>query len=271
MPKTTNEKIQDRITTHSVNLLRFEASERKKILKQLQELEKNISKQLMNMPPNALMDAPQRILQKRLDKLFEQTTSTIGTAYEAITDDQASMLEDLVQLESDFAEATLARSIVVEVETVGLTPAMIKKIASETLIQGAASAEWWGRQEAALVDKFKDTIRQGMYQGESIGQMVDRIRGTAARGYKDGLMEVNFRNAQNLVRSSVQTVANRAREETWSANDDLISALVVTATLDGRTTAECRARDGLMYTVDTHEPIGHSISWGAGAGSWHWC
>jgi hypothetical protein len=43
------------------------------------------------------------------------------------------------------------------------------------------------------------------------------------------------------------------------------------STLDGRTSAECRARDHLLYTKVDHKPVGHSVPWRAGPGRLHWC
>ncbi len=54
------------------------------------------------------------------------------------------------------------------------------------------------------------------------------------------------------------------------ANQDIIKAVVWSATLDTRTSAPCRARDQKQYSVPEHKPIGHSLPWGGGPGRFHW-
>jgi hypothetical protein len=50
----------------------------------------------------------------------------------------------------------------------------------------------------------------------------------------------------------------------------MIKGIQWVSTLDTRTTLDCAARDGLLYTVDGHEPIDHDLPWGGGAGNLHW-
>lgn len=54
-----------------------------------------------------------------------------------------------------------------------------------------------------------------------------------------------------------------------NANADLIKATAWLSTLDNKTSAICRIRDGLHYTPDTHKPIGHHVPWGEGPGRIH--
>lgn len=264
-----NEIIFDEITKHSVDLLRFEGGERLRIIEQLNTLEADIMSLVTKYDPVSPRVSKRRM--DRLEKLLDQVQDTIATAYGVIVDDQGEMLQELADLESEFAQEVLTLSIPVEVETVALAPKMIKEISRDTLIDGAASSEWWKKQETGLLDRFSRSVRQGMYEGESIGQLVDRIAGTQAQNFTDGVMEVTRRNAEALVRTSVQTVANQARTATWQENEDLIKGLKWVSTLDGRTTPQCIARDGHVYDIETFKPLDGGPPWGPGpGGGLHW-
>jgi SPP1 gp7 family putative phage head morphogenesis protein len=76
--------------------------------------------------------------------------------------------------------------------------------------------------------------------------------------FKGGIMDVQTRNAQALIRTSVQQVANEARYMTLQANDDVIKGQAWLSTLDMRTTSFCRAMDGLEWGLEGKPLGGHS-------------
>ena len=79
--------------------------------------------------------------------------------------------------------------------------------------------------------------------------MIRAIRGTRANKYKDGLLAITSRNAEAVVRTSMQHVANGARMEMWAANDELIDGYRWVSTLDGRTSVQCRSLDGQTFRL----------------------
>lgn len=118
--------------------------------------------------------------------------------------------------------------------------------------------------------RIRDALRIGYVQGETTSQMIQRIRGTRANAYSDGIIEIDRRNAEAVVRTAISHVAANARDAFYEANDDIIEAVSWCSTLDSRTSEICQVRDGLQYTVDTHKPIGHSVPWLGGPGKAHW-
>jgi SPP1 gp7 family putative phage head morphogenesis protein len=139
------------------------------------------------------------------------------------------------------------------------------------LVQGAPVADWWSRQAGDTLERFQDAMRLGISQGDTSAQLIQRIRGGTRNGEPVmGFMEISKRNADSLVRSATQAVAERAKQATYEANADILAAVVWTSTLDSRTTVQCQVRDGLRYTVKDHQPIGHNVPWGGGPGNLHW-
>lgn len=136
-----------------------------------------------------------------------------------------------------------------------LTDKQIQRIAEEVLIQGAPSADWWKKQNANLRDKFIRQMNEGVAQNETIAELIRRVRGTKAAGYSDGIMEASQRDAEALVRTSIQAAANGARLRQYEASE-AIKALQHLSTLDSRTTLICMARDNLMWDKETKRPLG---------------
>lgn len=115
-----------------------------------------------------------------------------------------------------------------------------------------------GKLLAPFIADWKDSevkavtgaIRLAVAQGQTVAQTVQAIRGTKALNYADGLLSVTKRHAEAVVRTSVAHVGNVARMATYSANDDILKGWQFSATLDQRTSAQCRSLDGRVFALN---------------------
>jgi hypothetical protein len=80
---SVNEDILDAITGHSVDLVRVEAGLRRKVVKDLKALESSVIKMLKNSGVAETIN--QKVKEKRLKKLLEQTRATIATSFKDIS------------------------------------------------------------------------------------------------------------------------------------------------------------------------------------------
>ena len=252
--KSVSDKISNEITAHTVDLTRVDAQIRKEVRGVLKKMELEIVSELENFTPET---RSQVYRMGRLDKLNKQTTDIINGFIKA------------------------------DIMTVGLGAEVYKKISRETLIEGAPSAEWWSRQAGNLQKSFEDQMRQGILMSESNSKLIQRVRGTSTgkinkyeidgktRTYTEfsgGILDTGTRQAEALVRTSVQNVANAARYETYKNNNDVIKAVQALVTLDGATTPICQARSGAIWDLQTGEPTDDSpVSESfPGPPPWHW-
>lgn len=121
-----------------------------------------------------------------------------------------------------------------------------------------------------LTDAIGRAVQHGILQGETYDQITRRVRGSAAAGYKDGVIGTSERNLANVTRSAVSHVASEARDKIGEANAPLIKSEQWLSTLDNKTSKLCIIRDQLLYMRDKkHTPIGHSVPYGAGPGRLH--
>ena len=250
---TVNDKVLDAITGHSVDLTRLEASLQAGVLKQLKVLERDLIKKLKNASLEANSIPLQR---KRMQVLLSQTKKTIKEAYVKIDAKEATNLTSVAGIAETQAVAAINGSIKAQVLSVGMSDQMLGSIASNTLIQGAPSREWWSGQATSLQSGFKNIIRQSMLSGETTSNIVNLVRGTEALRFKDGLMQTARNKAEALVRTSVQVVANEARMSTYESNRDVVKYIEWVSTLDSRTSSTCQSLDGSKWTVGTFEPVG---------------
>src|SRR5207247_9870831 len=107
----------------------------------------------------------------------------------------SKQLLDGADLQQQHLRGAVAKAVGVDVLTTAISPAMLQTIASDTLVNGAPSAEWWARQAGATQRRFQDQVRLGLLQGESVDDISRRVRGTKAANFADGIMTASARDA----------------------------------------------------------------------------
>lgn len=117
----------------------------------------------------------------------------------------------------------------------------------ESFIKGWSEAE---------VTRVNDVVRKAWGEGWTVDKLTTAIRGTKRLGYSDGILgapgtsaAVARRNARTVARTSIQHVASASRMALWEANSDIISGYRFVATLDSRTTQQCRSLDGKVFKL----------------------
>jgi len=260
-----NDALVDLFMERAVDLLRLEAGTRDKVIGLLDQLESDIVTAIAKIDPTGTAQA--RYQQLRLAKLRDSVNSAIRATYRDASVLMGSEIRDVADNEATWTGHAINAATRADFADVGLTRTLLNTLVSDVLIQGAPSSEWWGRQAQGLSNRFADEMRRGMLLGETNSELVDRIRGTSDT---TGLMDVSRDSATRLVRASVQTAANAAREATYEQNTDLITALQWHATLDTRTSIWCITRDGHQYDPVSHEPKDEGPPWLEGPGALHW-
>lgn len=262
---STNDAIVDLLYERAIDLLRLEAGTRNKVLSFLDDLEKQITEAIARIDPTG---SPRAIIQKaRLDALFHQVDATIQATYRKNDTLLAQEVREVVDVESTWTANAINASVHAEFATSGLTRQFLDTLVSDVLIQGAPTREWWERQAGGLSDLFADQMRQGVAIGEPLSKLIARVKGSTTQR---GIMDISRSSAERLVRSSVQTAANVARETTYENNADLIKAVQWSATLDTRTSIMCMVRDGHQYDVKTKDAKDGGPPWLSGPGKIHW-
>jgi len=280
---SVNEYLMEEFTRQTVDLMRIEAGMRKTVLGMMKGLELDLISQIQNIDPTAVNAASYKLA--RLQALLKQTKDTIRTAYRGMRKAATGELTDLVMAENAITMETLNASLGVDIATVAMPRSIALSLARKTAIQGAIQSEWWSRQAASLRRSFSDQLSIGLLAGETNSQLVQRIRGTATgkrlgyllngkqRFYSEfsgGIMDTGTRQAEALVRTATQTVAQEARMETFRENSDVVKGVSASVTFDLKTTDVCKGRSGMAWDMDG-KPL-NSITTESFPGSppWHW-
>jgi hypothetical protein len=228
------EVLADQLIARAVDLLRFSAGEKAQIVAILQRMEEELIQLLQEGDLTEI---------GRRDKaaLLRQAQAVISQYYGEASDEVGRSLASLGELESKATAAGLGAAFYGYVEPSLPTAEFFRRLVDDTLIQGAPSADWWKRQGGDVAFRFQTAVSQGLAEAETNAAIIKRVREA---------LDVTRRNAAALVQTSVQTVANASRMETFQANTDLVRGVRQLSTLDGKTSLICIGYSGGKWKLD---------------------
>lgn len=221
--------------SRQINLARYDATLRSQVIKILRDVESEIVKKLSS--DKQWTD----FTKDRLNKQLADIRAVINLDYLDITHITSSELTDLAIIEAQWQSKVVNREVGFDLMSAMPTESQLEALAGKTLIQGATNKDWWARQNQDTQFRFLTAMRTGVAQGETNAQLVTRVR---------GFMGVSRRNAESLVRTSVQTMSATARRTTMNANSDVIKGIQQVSTLDSRTTEICMAYSGASWDLE---------------------
>jgi SPP1 gp7 family putative phage head morphogenesis protein len=242
-----NTALFDAGVSHQIGLIRYSSATVRKILALLGRSEADLVEKIRAQDPTAVGDAWG---QKRLDKLLLSLRTIQKEAYSLVGKTLRTDLRALADYEAEFQSRLIQETLPIRFKVIPPTREQLAAAVNSRPFQGALLKEWVRGLEDGAARRVRDSIRIGFVQGESIDDIVKRIRGTKAANFKDGAMEINRRSAEALVRTAVNHVASAARDDLYRQNDKLIKAIQWVSTLDSRTTAICRSLDGRTWKPD---------------------
>lgn len=252
---------------HQVALAKYSNNTVTRIISVLNRADKRIFAELADRLQR--MDAASYTTE-RLESMLSSVRMLSTAAYAEIERELTKELREFVAYEVDYQRQVLLSAVPVQVTVATVTAEQAYVAALSRPFQGVLLKEVWKDLDAMKFKKVRQAIAQGYVENKTTDQIIRELRGTKAKGYADGLMEVTRRDAEAVVRTALGHMAGVAQDKTAEANADIIKAVKWSATLDLRTSKQCRIRDGKLYEPVSHKPMGHKIPWGAGPSRLHW-
>lgn len=252
---TVNERLQDAEVSHAIGLQRYSTGVMRRMLAILNRADAELMARLLA----ALEAAPQSAFQiTRLDELLASVRRLNESIYREVQAALEGELRDLTAYEVGYQQTLFQTTIPNPVQVqLSVASVSIDQVAAAALARpfsvsknGAVPLrEYLAGIEADRARLIRDAVRLGFVEGETIPQIMRRIRGTRALGYADGLMEGSRRHVEGMVRTAVNHTANYARQSLYEANADLVKGWTFVATLDSRTSITCASLSGKQFPV----------------------
>ena len=235
-----SDEIADELTRHQIDLQRLSTATVRKIVALLNRSDVRIFERLLRDDLTAISRTRQEVLLREIRKIVE---SVYADALGALQID----ITGLAEYEGIYQSQILQRMTPVVVDFTRPSSAQIVAAVNSRPFQGKLMREWFAELSAATFRRLRDTIRAGFVEGLTTDQIVRQLRGTAAQGYRDGILEITRRHAETTVRTALAHTSNTARSYTYAANRDLIKAVKWVSTLDSRTSLVCMGRDNKFF------------------------
>lgn len=245
---TINEELFHAAVDHAIDFTRYNNSVARRMIALLNRVDADLFAQMSA----ALERLPaESFTVDRLDAMLASVKRLNAQAYKEFSSSLDGELHDLTDYEASYQLELFDGVLPTTVSATSVNVEQVYAAAMARPFQGRLLSEWASSIADDRMARIRDALRMGYVEGQTISQMVQRIRGTKARRYEDGIIEIDRRNAASVVRTATSHVANFTRQRFYDANADLIKGLRWTSTLDGRTSPICQSRDGTIFPVDS--------------------
>ncbi len=248
--------------THDVQLSRLQADHRRTLLKSLRTLEQKLVTAIATQTDGATFTAA------RSRALLKVVRVLVTQQYDRLQQIHGRVLLDLADYESRAIPNLLNADIRVPLFSVGLPQTALTSLVSNDTVVGVPLKSFWNQQRVGFINRFTTAMRAGLFAGETTHQLIQRVRGTKARNFQDGLMQTSRVGAEVLVRTAAQSVVNDIRMKLYQEHGHLLKGVQAHVTLDQRTSEICIARSGESWDLEG-QPLGKTNEPFPGPPPWH--
>jgi len=208
--------------------------------------------QLAKIDPTA--PKSKRWRDERVAKWLKLIRADSREAFKVIHREVRQQLAEIGVLQGEWAASYLRDLSGVGV-AIGAGPTginIMKSVIDTDFVQGGLLKDFWKEQGEKVTRRAAQQIRIGIANGETIDDMIRRVRGRYVRRgvYEGGVMQISTRDAASLVRTATSHVVGGAHFRCFEANKDILDGYRYDATLDSRTTPICMALDGQEFEFD---------------------
>lgn len=233
---TANEKLLDEAVHHAIDLQGYSNGVVRRLIALINRVDADLFTQLQLSLDQ--MDAESFTVQ-RLEGLLISVRSLNRQLYEQLARELTDDLRGLTGTELAYQKQLFESVLPVQVPLAQVAQEQVYAAAMSRPFQGRLLSEWASSIEADRMARIRDSLRIGYVEGKTVPQMVREIRGTKSQGYADGIIEIDRRHAESVVRTAISHTAGVARDNFLAANADLVKAITWAATLDSRTSHTC--------------------------------
>lgn len=236
---SVNETLFDAGVRHAVALERFKGGEAKRLAGAYKELEADLLARLAKHDPTSVKG---RYMRARLELLLRETREVIRAFTGQMELDFNATMRDLAGTEAALHASFLQGAVLVGIDWAVPAVSQVRAAVFAEPMQGRFLKEWFQTLAVVTQDRVKAAIRLGVLEGQTVRDIGLRIRNATGQ---------SRRGAEMVVRTAVNHVSQVARQQVYQENADIVKGVRWVATLDGRTSAVCRARDGEVYPLDS--------------------
>jgi SPP1 gp7 family putative phage head morphogenesis protein len=250
---SANDYLLDAGIKHQIYVQRYAGGQVKDLVKYLDDAQAEILRQLKTVKSLA----ESRTLNRKLNRIVQLQQEGLTKLSAELT----AKTMDFAEYEADFAVRTMntAAAAAVTLPASEQLRALVTQRPMQLAISGKAGStvqnltlDQAARQFAGdKASEIRRVIQTGVVEGSTVQSLTRDIVSVTNR---------HKRQAETLVRTSVNHISSEARSAVNQANDDILKGEEWVAVLDGRTTIGCATLDGKI--LGFNEPPFTPRHWG---------
>jgi len=250
---SANDYLLDAGIKHQIYVQRYAGGQVKDLVKYLDDAQAEILRQLKTVKSLA----ESRTLNRKLNRIVQLQQEGLTKLSAELT----AKTMDFAEYEAEFAVRTMntAAAAAVTLPASEQLRALVTQRPMQLAISGKAGStvqnltlDQAARQFAGdKASEIRRVIQTGVVEGSTVQSLTRDIVSVTNR---------HKRQAETLVRTSVNHISSEARSAVNQANDDILKGEEWVAVLDGRTTIGCATLDGKILGFD--EPPFTPRHWG---------
>lgn len=236
-PLTANERLADASIRHALHIERLGAGEERRVRGMLRRVHDDLVSIILDRLDRMIARAPDQTglwTTARYAQMMARVSDVLREGHASVREELAMSLQEIGLAEVAYQGRLIADVMPFDVDLTLPGSREIRNIVRTRPFRGKLLWEWWGEQTVAVRRNIDTSLRVGLIEGESVTQIVSRIRREGG-----GVLPTSRRNMGAVVRTAVNHVSTAARSETAKANDDIVKGEQFVATLDSRTTLQC--------------------------------
>ena len=240
---SANDFLLDAGIKHQIYVQRYAGGQVKDLVKYLDDAQAEILRQLKTVKSLA----ESRTLNRKLNRIVQLQQEGLAKLSAGLT----AKTMDFAEYEADFAVRTMnaASTAAVTLPASEQLRALVTQRPMQLAVSGKAgstvqnltldqAARQFARDKAG---EIRRVIQAGVVEGSTVQSLTRDIVSVTNR---------NKRQAETLVRTSVNHISSEARSAVNQANDDILKGEEYVSVLDGRTTIGCAILDGKILGFD---------------------
>lgn len=248
MAKTANEELFDAMVRHQIYIMRYSGYVRNRMTTIVNSSEDELAR-LIRDKLRDMKGLTKPVEWERLQALQNTLAAIRKDSWQEASKFITEELTQLSYQEPVHLDEILRTVLPVAMNTVMPSARFLRQIALSRPFEGRVLKDWASSMAADDIRRIHSAIQAGMVAGESMETIARRVVGTGTMNGADGITEITRRQIQTITRTAVQHIANGARDAWFAENTDILAEEQFVATLDSRTSPQCRALDGQTFPV----------------------
>jgi len=238
----SNDDFQDYLLKRQINLLRYSRSIQNKFLKIFSVSDSELKSFLLK-EIDAIVgkDITSKVTRATLNNLDNKLKEFRKKYYSEFKTEIKSELSELSSDEMDKYLSNYQKVVPVLLEFNKLEKVRLNAIVNNHPFEGRVLKDWLNKLEADDVSRISSSVKLGLVRGDTTDQIV--------RNILNGPVNLSKNHIKSITRTAVMDVASKVRQDLSILNSDVFKKEIYTATLDGKTSAICKALDGKIFEI----------------------